>query len=55
MKTVPYMIRFELRVWRKLQKAAEKSDLSTPQLIRRILNEWLSKDKDENRSDNHND
>lgn len=53
MKTVPYMIRFQLKVWRKIQKEAAKQDLSTPQLIRRIINEWL--EQNENRPDNHHD
>ncbi len=52
MKTLPVMIRVEPKKWQALQKAASKYDLTTPQLVRKILNEWLGV-KHEGRADNH--
>lgn len=49
MKTLSVMIRVEPRKWKKLQDKARDQDLTTPQLIRRILDEWLGEDDSEKR------
>jgi hypothetical protein len=46
MKTLPVMIRIEPKKWTKLQRHARKMDVTTPQLVRLILNDWLEKQRD---------
>jgi hypothetical protein len=41
MKTLPIMIRVDPMKWQEIQREARKRDLTTPQLVRIILNEWL--------------
>jgi len=54
MKTLPVMIRVEPKKWHAIQKEAHKRDLTTPQLVRQILNNWLVGARHENRTgDDH--
>jgi hypothetical protein len=50
MKTLPVMIRVEPKKWHVLQREASKLDLTTPQLIRRILDDYLKDTKSHARS-----